>query len=604
MSYRIVLLDLDGTLLNNQKKVNPRDKAALWDLHKRGVKIGYLTSRTERKLQSLIEGLPCDFVGSVNGAMLRFYDNGHLLWSQTAGIAWHKGLQILKACESVKRKHLSAIFSPYQYWDGNIRHSIEGGGLQSIGLESITPVRFQRIRLYEPKSLPDIDLSSYRIAEEGADILIESRQVDKGSAAQDVLSYFGIAPEEAVCFGDEEVDISMFGVCGTSVAPSNANSKVLNAATEITCDNDHACIAHWLEANTTATVRPHLQGSISESDCCYLLKDVNGMLMPMPASRKKEILRKGLPIYSVLAEDPPITNEENNLFLDILDQNASSIAASVGILAESILSHKGNFPVLVSLVRGGVVYGSLCRRYYQKYYHMDVPHYAISLIRGYGIDQNALNYIVQCHGDQAIQFIDGWTGSGFLCSELRKYINIFNQQHGTQIDPELGVLADTSGVCLLSGTREDIMLPDCCLNATVCGLISSVCIASEVVGPDDYHGAVVWNALSAADFSNYYLNTISNLFSKQQPKHETIRSNVANLISRELVSVFQLSDQKKARLGIGESTRAMFRSEISYLLVKDYADPRLRFLCKMAEERNVSIRAYPLKNYSCAALLK
>ena len=327
------------------------------------------------------------------------------------------------------------------------------------------------------------------------------------------------------------------------------------------------------------------------------------MLTPVPASEKKEILKKGLPASSILAEDPSVTREENDLFLDLLDQNAPAIATKVGILAESILSYKKSFPVLVSLVRGGVVYGSLCRRYYRKIYHVDVPHYAVSLIRGYGIDQNALKYIVQCHGDRPIQFIDGWTGSGFLCSELRKYVDLFNQEHGTRIDPELSVLADTSGVCLLSGTREDIMLPDCCLNATVCGLVSSVCVAEDVVEPDDYHGATVWKTLSTSDFSNYYIDAISSFFSKQQPKQETERCSLADSLCSQLVEAFCLSSRKKARLGIGESTRAFFRSEIQCLLVENKTDPKLQFLCKMAEEKSIPIREYPLEKYSCAAIL-
>lgn len=603
MRFRIMFLDLDGTLLNSQKMTDQRDRTALWDLHRRGVKIGYLTSRTERKLQSLIEGLPCDFIGSVNGAILRIYQDGQLAWSQVSGIAWHKGLQILQACEAVEKAHLSVVFSPYQYWDGEISSGSTESAHQLNDLAAITPVRFQRIRLYAPKSLPDADLSGCRSVEEGADILIESGQVDKGSAARSILSYYGMVSEEAVCFGDEEADVSMFRVCGTSVAPSNASPEALNAATDKTCDNDHACVAYWLEKNAAAAVRAHLQGSVSENDCCYLLKDITGMLTPVPASEKKEILKKGLPASSILAEDPSVTREENDLFLDLLDQNAPAIAAKVGILAESILSYKKSFPVLVSLVRGGVVYGSLCRRYYRKIYHVDVPHYAVSLIRGYGIDQNALKYIVQCHGDRPIQFIDGWTGSGFLCSELRKYVDLFNQQHGTQIDPELGVLADTSGVCLLSGTREDIMLPDCCLNATVCGLISSVCVTEDVVGPDDYHGATVWKTLSASDFSNYYIDAISSFFSKQQPKQETERCSLADSLSSQLVEAFCLSSRKKARLGIGESTRAFFRSEIQCLLVENKTDPKLQFLCKMAEEKSIPIREYPLEKYSCAAIL-
>lgn len=604
MHPKIVFLDLDGTLLNDNKSVSTRDRLALWELHDCGIKIGFLTSRTERKIYSFIKDLPCDFIGCINGSVIKFYNNNSLIWEQTSGIAWNHGIQLIKACEKVSKKHLSAFFYPYQMWDGQIFKDEKNIGSLSEVINSITPVRFQRIRLYSSKDFPELDLTPFRVAQIEDDILFESKQIEKGNAVQRILEYYNISSDSAICFGDEINDINMFRYCSVSVAPCNASLEVQQCATDITCDNNHDCVADWFEKKRLITSRPHLKGSIKPNDCIYLLKDISNTVKPIPFNKKKELLQKGLSSAFIFADDPPITEEENSLFLELLEQNCVNIATYVGVLAESILSEKRKFPVLVSLVRGGVVYGTLCRRYYQKVYHEDTPHYAISLVRGIGIDVKALDYIVQHHGDSSIQFIDGWTGSGLLRNELNKYIEIYNKNNKTNISSDLAVLADTSGVCLLSGTREDIMLPDCCLNATVCGLISSVCVSPELIDEEDFHGAALCASLSNIDYSNYYIDTISYHLTKQRPKKENKFEFAAKRITSQLIEEFGLINSKKVRLGIGECTRAMFRCTIKYLLVIKSEDSRLQYLCKMAETRHIPIQTYCLGKYSCAVILE
>jgi hypothetical protein len=41
-------------------------------------------------------------------------------------------------------------------------------------------------------------------------------------------------------------------------------------------------------------------------------------------------------------------------------------------------------------------------------------HYSISVVRGHGVDDNALSYILDRHDAAAIQFVDGWTGKGSM----------------------------------------------------------------------------------------------------------------------------------------------------------------------------------------------
>ena len=70
--------------------------------------------------------------------------------------------------------------------------------------------------------------------------------VDKGSALKKTMKSLGIKPEECIAFGDSENDISMLEYAGIGVAMGNAQKGVLDIADEVTDDNNHDGIAKSL----------------------------------------------------------------------------------------------------------------------------------------------------------------------------------------------------------------------------------------------------------------------------------------------------------------------------------------------------------------------
>ena len=203
--------------------------------------------------------------------------------------------------------------------------------------------------------------------------------------------------------------------------------------------------------------------------------------------------------------------------------NCARIAECVGQLAERLYCDSKEEPVLVSLARGGIMTGALCKHYIEQYYGKKVPHYTISLIRGVGIDENALSDIIKRHGDRRIRFIDGWTGSGLISEELERFVTEYNLKNNTAVNCRLSVLADTSSVCRICGTREDIFLPECCLNGTICGLLSSVCLCGRT-SDDDYHGAIILDDLESEDQTGWYYELICEKMKKVEQSLPHTRS--------------------------------------------------------------------------------
>lgn len=108
------------------------------------------------------------------------------------------------------------------------------------------------------------------------------------------------------------------------------------------------------------------------------------------------------------------TEQYIELFHETLQQTARKVALAVAGVSEMIVARRGTAnTVLVSLARAGTPIGVLIKRYILEKYGADLPHYSISIIRGKGIDENAVLYMLQQHGrDTELQFIDGWTGKG------------------------------------------------------------------------------------------------------------------------------------------------------------------------------------------------
>ena len=86
-----------------------------------------------------------------------------------------------------------------------------------------------------------------------------------------------------------------------------------------------------------------------------------------------------------------------------------------------------------------------------------LPHYAVSIVRGRGIDAVALRHLAEHHDPARVVFVDGWTGKGAINRELAAALR------GTPFSPELAVLADpgrcTQHVRHARGLAHPVRLP-------------------------------------------------------------------------------------------------------------------------------------------------
>lgn len=345
-----------------------------------------------------------------------------------------------------------------------------------------------------------------------------------------------------------------------------------------------------------------------KGDCIFLLKDLTDKIKEITIQEKEELIRSGVSYSEMISKESIPSEEIKNIFINMLNRDKNLIAYYVAKISEIIYRQKGNSLVIVSLARAGTPYGILIRRYLKLKYKLDIPHYSISIIRGKGIDANALKYILTKHSEGNIQFVDGWTGKGSITKELNKSIDSFNIENKTNIDSSLAVISDPAKLCKVCGTREDFGIATCCLNSTVSGLISRTIHNEKYIGKDDFHGAKTLYYLKDEDYSQYFIDEISNEFQKISISYEdlvleTEDKEYSMKIVNKIRELYDVNNINNIKLSVGESARVLLRRDARFVLVRNKRDKNVEHILKLAEEKGVKIIEYTDSDYNCISII-
>ena len=342
------------------------------------------------------------------------------------------------------------------------------------------------------------------------------------------------------------------------------------------------------------------------NDCEFLLKDLTGIIKEISVKEKEEYIKQGISYSNFISKEEKPDSDIEKLFFEMISEYGDEIAKYVGVLAEHIYKVKSENLVIVSLARAGTPYGILIKRYLKFKYDIDIKHYSVSIIRGIGIDLNAMKYILDENKNGNIQFVDGWTGKGSITTELQRSISMFNEMYKVNIDPSLAVIADPAKLCEIYGTRDDIAVANSVLNSTVSGLISRTILNDKYIGKDDFHGAININYLEDKDYSQMYIDKISSRFSNDVKvgKLESIDLDYANNIVSDIKEIYGTHDINKIKLSIGEASRVLLRRKAKVILLKDKNDKSVKQLVMLAEQKGVRIEEYKNSEYKAIAIIE
>ncbi|MEU6986208.1 phosphoribosyltransferase [Streptomyces sp. NPDC046324] len=355
--------------------------------------------------------------------------------------------------------------------------------------------------------------------------------------------------------------------------------------------------------------------SYAPEEVGWLLQDLSDVELEAPTEEREEAIQSGGAHY---AESLPVEYQPSaqyqELFHAALETSAARIARAVGTVTETVLAEKTGTPVLVSLARAGTPVGVLMRRWAQARHDLELSHYAVSIVRGRGIDANALRWLAAHHDPADVVFVDGWTGKGAITRELAEAVKEFERVEGiTGFDPEIAVLADPGSCVRTYGTREDFLIPSACLNSTVSGLISRTVLRADLVGPDDFHGGKFYRELAGADVSNAFLDAVAARFDEVA---EDVATGVKELLAADRTPTWEgwaaveriseeygIHDVNLVKPGVGETTRVLLRRVPWKILAQRDAGADLAHVRLLAEQRGVPVEEVDGLPYTCVGLI-
>ena len=252
---RLILVDLDGTLVGVDHTVSARNAAALERATAAGARVVIATGRPVRLLAPVRASLGHSIALCYNGAIVLDLASDEVLEAHLLD-----GEVFRRAVESVRARGLEFIVAVEGMPELGIRGEVgfrEGyamprGTLAEItdsgvvkGLVRVAGNQFDAIWEAFSSGFPE----ELEVTRSGIDGLIEVSRagVSKGGVIDELARGWGIDPADAIAFGDMPNDLEMFRWAGRSVAMDNAEPEVKLAATEVGDHHDADAVAQVLE---------------------------------------------------------------------------------------------------------------------------------------------------------------------------------------------------------------------------------------------------------------------------------------------------------------------------------------------------------------------
>ncbi len=267
---KLILLDLDGTLLTRAKTISPRNYAALERCAKAGIHIVPSTGRFYEGMPEVVRALPfVRYVVAVNGAQVYDVKEDNVLCR--AEIPPEQAAEVFRELDT-----LPVIYDCYQNnWGymserlyARIDEFITEPAVKRMVKELRRPVpdltdyilsgqhSVQKIQMFFadmnrraaelqrlPRVFPTLAVSSAITN----NIEINAQKANKGEALRFLCRHLNLSTAEAMAMGDGTNDLSMIKVAGVGVAMAAADPALLTAADFITADAEEDGVARAIE---------------------------------------------------------------------------------------------------------------------------------------------------------------------------------------------------------------------------------------------------------------------------------------------------------------------------------------------------------------------
>lgn len=255
MPIRMIVTDLDGTLLRTDKSISPYTRSMLDQCRDRSAVTVLATARSEKAAERYIDMVRPDAVISNGGALLRH--RGQTLYKRLLSIDVTDGL--IQECRAHPRTgQITVETETGFYWDS--RQFINAGNYPDAVCYDFREPMHQAAYKITVEVFDEIAAAALANRFDEVDMLAFAgedwyRYAHRGATKMDALralaDHLGIDLSRVAAFGDDYNDIEMLTGCGLGIAVANAIPEARQAADYITDSNDDDGVAQFLHKMMT-----------------------------------------------------------------------------------------------------------------------------------------------------------------------------------------------------------------------------------------------------------------------------------------------------------------------------------------------------------------
>ncbi|SHS47367.1 cof family hydrolase [Mycobacteroides abscessus subsp. abscessus] len=263
LPYKMIVLDLDDTLLNDEHTLSKRNKEALMAAQELGVKVVLASGRPTFGMVSIAKDLQLDQYGSYilsfNGSKIINAKTNEEMFNSSISSEMAHRLYDLSRREGVAilsyKDESIVIEEPNEYAD--IESTITGLPMQIVDQfkATITEPVVKAMMLAHPDVLVDVEQTLVKEVGEEVSVFrskpffleFTALNVTKGTSLHQLTQKLGINAEEVIAIGDSYNDITMIEFAGLGVAMGNAPDAIKEIANHVTDTNNNDGVAQVVE---------------------------------------------------------------------------------------------------------------------------------------------------------------------------------------------------------------------------------------------------------------------------------------------------------------------------------------------------------------------
>ncbi len=263
MNYKMIVTDLDDTLLNDKKEISNVDLEAIKKAEESGIKFILCSGRPTFAMRGLAKEIEAEkyesYILSFNGSIITECKTGKNIFEASLE---KEDLHLMYDLSKKYNTHILTYINDEiisetesEYIDVEVDLTKMNHKVVKSFKEYVDRGAVKCMLLAEPTYLKEVEK---KIKEEYSDrytiaiskpffLEITKLGIDKGVGVKKLAEILNIPIEEVIAVGDSFNDIPMLDAAGTSIAVENANEEIKNRVDYITKSNNDGGIAHVID---------------------------------------------------------------------------------------------------------------------------------------------------------------------------------------------------------------------------------------------------------------------------------------------------------------------------------------------------------------------